>query len=384
LSKLTLSDDFKCDVRNTIIRSFPLSTDLIVYANDQGAKELALLVQKIVDDLGKSISIVSIAELETKVPKEGIVVVGGSIQSGKSLLGISRKLRNYDQLPITYLVGFAKYNDPVSYVKLKNDLIFNNGNRSLGRHNFVAIREMMLPINEHRINSWEREKEILKKIAAISYLPQEHLQLIEEREKFLRRANSAEVQGIGEVLFYSRPDNKEMVLGPTFAFWNDRDTKEVFSHQATVYYTISSLLQSLRYPSSERPKAPLGGGYIVKQLNPLLFDRFNEGIIHASFLRAAKPRELDYSADDASSSIIGSLIIRMLNEPDNDTSEGLPEFLMALCTKKLQIRSDHLATMETINLDPNKYPMSCILLEYAKIVLFNKQVESDTVVKTPF
>ena len=384
LSKLTLTDDFKNDVRNTIIRSFPLSTDLIVYANDQGAKELALLVQQAASDLGKNVSVVPISQFQTKEPKEGIVVIAGSIQSGKSLLDISRKLRKHEKLPITYLVGFAKYNDPVSYSKLKNDLVFNNGNKSLGRHKFVAIREVMLPINEHRINSWEREKEILKKIAAISSFPQKHLQLIGAREKFLRRANSPEVQGVGEVLFYSRPDNTEMKLGPTFAFWNERDTKEVFSHQATVYYTISSLLQSLRYPSQERPMAPLGGGYIVKQLNPLLFDRFNEGIIHASFLRAAKPRELDYSADDASSSIIGSLIIRMLNEPDNDTSEGLPEFLMALCTKKLQIRSDHLAAMETITLDAEKYPMSWILLEYAKGVLFNKQLESITDATIPF
>jgi hypothetical protein len=104
----------------------------------------------------------------------------------------------------------------------------------------------------------------------------------------------------------------------------------------------------------------------------LLFDRFNEGIIQSSVLRAAKPRELNYSADDRSSAIVGSLIEKMIKKPDEPSSEALPEFLMALCVGTLQIKPDHISNINNISFDKRKYPLSWILLEYLKTTLFGK------------
>ncbi|MFT6910110.1 MAG: hypothetical protein ACJAS1_006838, partial [Oleiphilaceae bacterium] len=315
VSKLVKNNSaFQEKIQNVVIRSFPLSADLIVHANDQGAADVAQKIQSEVSALDKSIDLTSISNIGTKEPQKGIVVIAGSIQSGKSLLDISRILRDYNELPITYIVGFAKYNDPKSYLKLKNDLKFNNGSPKLGRHEFLAIDEIILPINEHRINAWDRELNLLTKLKALPLNPCESLELIKERENLLRQATKSQSEGLGESLFFTKPDNTHMILGPTFAFWSDKDNQEPFHHQATVYYTISSILQSLRYERMRKNTIPLGEGYVVKQLDPLLFDRFNEGIIQASVLRTAKPRELDYSADDASSSIVGSLIIKMLSE----------------------------------------------------------------------
>ncbi|PYY69741.1 hypothetical protein CRX42_15020 [Pseudomonas jessenii] len=371
VSKLVSDNlNYQKKINNYVTRSFPLSADLIVHANDQGAYDLATSIKKEVKRLGKNISISSIDEIEACSPKLGIVVVAGSIQTGKSLLDISRKLRTFDQLPISYVVGFAKFNDWAGYTKLKNDLCYNNGNPSLGSHQFNAIEEIMLPINEHRTTSWDREHEVIKLAQQNIKLSNDARNLLNQRSLDLRQATDSENQGIGTNIFLQSPTKNDMKLGKTFAFWNDKDNSQVWEHQATVYFTISSILQGLRYSKNPKDPAPLKSGYILKQLDPLLFDRFNEGIIQASVLRSAKPRELDYSADDASSKIIGTLIERMVEKPDASTSEALPEFLLAICSSKLQIKKDHIKNLSVLNINSEKYPLTAALYDQAKALLF--------------
>ena len=378
VSALAVSNSkYQEKIKNFVLRSFPLSADLIVHANDQGAADLAEKIKMEVGALNKTVGVISIGELDPSSVRSGVVVVAGSIQTGKSLLDISRKLRLIDGLPITYVVGFAKYNDPISYGKLKRDLAFNNGSSNLGSHQFFAVEEIMLPLTETRVNSWVREQETLKKILGLSRNTEASTAAINDRESFLRTITSKDKQGAGVELFLQSPIGKAMILGKTFAFWNEADSQSEFDHQATVYFTISNILQGLRYSKPGRDLAPLKDGYILKQLDPLLFDRFNEGVIQASVLRAAKPKELDYSADDNSSNVVGSLIERMIMYPDISTSEALPEFLMALCSGKLQVKKDHIKNFPTLTLDPNKYPLTWALFEYAKDLLFNKKIEDE-------
>ena len=171
-----------------------------------------------------------------------------------------------------------------------------------------------------------------------------------------------------------------MVLGSTFAFWEREDTKVDFYHQATVYFTLSSVQQRLRTVKKKNGIAPLSEGYIIRQLDPLLFDRFNEGIIQSSILRAAKARELDYSASDRKSGIVGSLIERMLEYPESTESEALPEFLLALCTGKLQLRKSHIHTLAEVKVDDSKFPLLFMLLELVKTNVLNVQSRAEDAV----
>lgn len=374
VSRLVNEDaGFDEKIANFVKRSYPLYADYIVHASDQGALDLATKISMKVKELGKSVQLKSIFDIDDATISGGVVVVAGSIQSGKSLLDISRKLRHYKDLPITYVVGFAKFNDPASFSKLKRDLTFNNGSKELGNHSFIAIEEIILPIYEHRSHSWERETDLIKAVKSMTINTSESLEKLEARDKFLRTAADSSMEGVGDHIFHFSPSNEKMVLGPTFAFWAEMDAQAQFEHQATVYYTISSILQSLRYLKPSRDDIPLGAGYIVRQLDPLIFDRFNEGVIQASILRAAKPRELDYSADDTSSKIVGSLVVRMMKNPLDRSSEALPEFIIALCTGKLQIKKDHLCEMFDTIFDKNKFPLMWILLEYAKTKLSGKE-----------
>lgn len=66
----------------------------------------------------------------------------------------------------------------------------------------------------------------------------------------------------------------------------------------------------------------------------------------------------------------------MLKFPDYDESEALPEFLLALCTKKLQVKLDHLVGLKNATFDDEVYPLLSMLVEYTKQQLFEPNTPS--------
>lgn len=364
------NDAYKDKVKHAICRNFTITSNYIVHCNDIGAEELALYIKNEVSLLGAEVQVVSSNKLSdlmssgdiTSDDVDGVMVVAASIQTGKSLLDISRLLRNFNEVPITYLVGFVKYNDEASYAKLKMDLRFCKN--QYGFHDFVEIEKIMLPLNEFRDTYYTKE---LKFWSSFSIDEPE----VRNRVEYLRQVTSTDKKGACRKLFLASPKGEDFSLGKTFAFWNEVDSSNGFSDQAPVYFTISSILQKLRYETSG--KAPLRRGYIIRQLDPLLFDRFNEGIIQASVIRASKPRELDYSASDESSKIIGTLLHRMIKFPKENFSEALPEFLLALCLNHLQIKKDHIRFLDSCDLNSLKeFPLLNIMISYIRKSMFDR------------
>lgn len=411
--KVIKEPEFQRKLKNKIERHFPLNIDLILHCKDKGAKELAESIQKITSKLDLDLNCYEGKIPDNVNPKKGIVIVAGSIESGKALLNISRDLRKHSHLPLTYIIGFAKYESISAYNKLKMDLKFTKAD--FGFHQVHEIEKIQLPIYAHKKHSWSVELDLLSELSSkyksddllSGVIEQRILQLKHaksetvvdvlvphvSRNKFLKylsnffntnniisqlkmsKANEG-IQGLGKELFLTSPEGKHLVLGKTFAFWNTEDNNKECSHQATVYFTISSIFQNLRTTRDKKGTIPLGEGYVIRQLDSVLFDRFNEGVIHACILRAGKSRELDYRTSDAKSQTVGSLIERMLVNPESDDSTGLSEFLLALCTKKLQVKKAYLTGFYSDKVDKIKHPMTWVLLEEAKKVLFDVQTES--------
>jgi len=67
----------------------------------------------------------------------------------------------------------------------------------------------------------------------------------------------------------------------------------------------------------------------------------------------------------------------MLKLPETEESTGLPEILLALCTKKLQVKKDHLLGFDSHSLDKRNHPMAWMLVEYAnELLLKNTEIEN--------
>jgi len=377
-------DSFKKRLDSSIKRNFPLWANYIFYCDDYGAKEIAEYIKnKILEsNPAQNIALMSVIEIRNLDDIHGAAIVAGSTQTGKSLLKISRELRKFENIPLTYFVGFSKYNDHNLFEKIKSDLTYSNS--EIGHHKFVSIEEMMLPVSEHRSTSWVREADEFRKIAAFlesqepSHEKDIKLHFVSERLKFLREATSDLKRGVGDNIYLPTPDGKQLFLRKSFAFWNSTENSTECLNQGIVHYTIASVLQGLRHGKSrDNSNAPLQESYIVNQLSPMAFDRYNDGIIQAALLRNAKPKELDFSKDRNNSAIITNLIchaIETISKNDNN-SDALNEFLMALCIKNLKITDIDFREIANKYISvPPEYLLTNILLEF----LHHRDMRKDT------
>ncbi|MGE4500954.1 MAG: hypothetical protein AB7C96_11455 [Hydrogenovibrio sp.] len=306
-----------------------LSRDMktIIHLEDEGSESLAKRIKE--KDSDELTLLPWQGRLsEDSVTEGSVLVVAGVISSGRKLLAISRALRNVldKKSTITYLVGFSKLPDSQAVKQLGDDL-------KQGGYEFKAIRTVSMPrFRENIKTAWDYELEFLKRHDDSDPLGDEESlpSLLKDRLNNLDPPNKN--------LFLNSPVGKELKLREGFAFWSSIEELDPLSaSQADVYWTMSAILHDLRTDNQN-----LGSIYHTNLLNPVCFDRFNDGVIQACILRAALPIELNYSIDeDASLHMLGTLkdIILKWN---SDQGEGALEFLMALVTKRLRLCTWHL------------------------------------------
>jgi len=81
-------------------------------------------------------------------------------------------------------------------------------------------------------------------------------------------------------------------------------------------------------------------------LSPRCFDRFNDGVIQASILRAAHPAELDYSIDEKLSRDMWHVLDTIFSANSTQAGEAALEFLLALAMKRLKLETKDLETLK--------------------------------------
>jgi hypothetical protein len=72
-------------------------------------------------------------------------------------------------------------------------------------------------------------------------------------------------------------------------------------------------------------------------LSPRCFDRFNDGVIQASLLRAASPAELDYSVAEQISGEMAQFLEIVFADESGQAGEASREFLLALAQNRLRL-----------------------------------------------
>src|SRR5690606_4608524 len=93
-------------------------------------------------------------------------------------------------------------------------------------------------------------------------------------------------------------------LNKNFAFFKFTNWKPEDIQQSKVYFSILSVLHNFRI--KKNIKQTIYERYIF---DPENFNRYNDGIIQASFLRAATNKELNYEIDRDSSSLMTTIIL---------------------------------------------------------------------------
>lgn len=330
---------FKSTLTKKLNKHFSRDIQTVISLDDEGSWALTKTIRAEIDD--ENIKWVKFSDISEEALKDSqsVFVVAGAITSGRKLLATARKLRGIlKSATITYFVGFSKLPNEVSFEQLKTDLCF-------GGFELVVLRSCNLPrFSEKSKSVWDIEKEKLSAFSEIenplSDTSEKLPNLLAARAKTLEAASSDD-------LFLTSATGQPLKLRETFAFWGGLQLRTQDSSQADVYWTIQAILHDLRM----RSDSGLATTYHSTLISPVCFDRYNDGVIQACLLRAAKPIELNYAVDEIYSRQMTDIIISIIKNWDNPQGEASLEFLFALWAGQIKLLDGHLKEITVLETD---------------------------------
>ncbi|MBK9278359.1 MAG: hypothetical protein IPM93_09310 [Candidatus Obscuribacter sp.] len=359
-SALLRTEQFMSRFDYLLNRTVPAQTRHVVYLNNNSLPFANLAAQRITPD--SSVQIIHADKLDsidssTQTP---VIIIGGVIESGRSLQDISRDMRRVcPNAPLIYLVGFAKTTGENRRESLNNTLTQSD---KPARHVFSLSERILLPPPESD-SAWHRELGLLREPSFNEIVPPALSSFITQRRSRLEQTSAALVDEI----FVSTVPGKPMSLQPGFVFWTEN--YKTNHSQADVFFTIASVLQQLRANSRnpDRVQKLESNWFQQTLLAPGNFGRFNDGVVQASLLRAAHPREMNYMASPIASQEMARIIRRIVESANSDRGEAAAEFGLALVTRRLQLCPADLKSI--IDVQASSTPLVATLLKACERVL---------------
>lgn len=319
-------------------RSIPARLDAVI-AVDADSVPLA---QLIASHVAQSVPVIARDEIDTLgTGTEGAIVIAGvAIESGRTLLDISRDLRSIaPHSPLLYVTGFSKSTGEPRREALERSLVQTHNPFP---YQFIAVERMVLP-GSSADNAWANELKFLIDPDVDALVTDALRPVIAQRVARLRKA----AQPLLDDLYLPNAE-VPLRLQPGFVFWPDKVLGRNSHTQADVFFTIASVLQRLRanvhYPDR---RAILSNWFQQTLLAPSNFGRFNDDCIQASLLRAAYPYELNFVDCPAESREMGRLVHRIVAACRTERGGAATEFLLALATGRLQICAGDLEAVLT-------------------------------------
>ncbi|HUH19527.1 hypothetical protein [Albibacterium sp.] len=314
----------------------PASLNYIIHLNDKGSELLAkYILEKTTCFSKNSIEVINQSELADKKISEhesgSILIVASCITNGKNLLYLSRYFRNYNNIRLIYFIGINRISDSDKHKELKSNIkygLYGSENSS-----FVEIETINCD-NSNTETPWEIELDHLREIQEGLNEPSS---FVTERITTITNFSNKTFKGGTQKIFYPDILGNELEIRKNSAFFNSNDYFEQVT-QSDIYFTISCVLNNMRNNSID---GLYQTNFVKNLLDPFIFNRFNDGIIQASILRAAKNDELNYSFSRKNSEDMLMLLKTFAKHSDEYQGEALMEFLYALSIGKLRLFKDH-------------------------------------------
>jgi hypothetical protein len=345
------SDYYKQSLDKLIEHKFPASASTIIYLDDRASEVIAKRCQELAQRYAggtRSVRLLPASMLsqpETIQSLTGtIVVVSGVVNTGASFAKVSLMLRGAtSKAGIWYLSLFSRTETEIQLKRVVSDLTF--GERP-GEFGFNQADKVYLPATTSRTwTSWQKEAHLLRAfLDANSSCTDPAMSWIGKRldDLTLRGQN-----GLVDELFWWNPAGETLKIRHGFAFWPADPNLVQHATQADVFFTITAVLHEARIgvdaSAAKDSGKPLGLRPWMQSehqrvvIAPSNFARYSDGVIQASILRAAEPRELDYSYSEEHSRTFAQIAIQIVRERNRQTGEAANEILVALALKKVQL-----------------------------------------------
>ena len=300
---------------------------------DSYSKGLCEKVKSHIISHSGSAEIVERAEEILSPTDTAIVIVAAVIESGQALADVSHDLRSIaPKSPLTYLVGLEKSSGLARRESLEKTLTESS---NLLPHEYVSVERVVLPPSSSE-NSWDEELNLWRMWLAENP-SSDYRNVIKDRIEQLE--GSAE--RITGNLFLTTDQESTLEVQPGFVFWPPSEEPPP-SSQADVYFSISSVLQKLRANSEslETKRSIRNNWFHQTRLAPENFTRFNDSLVQAAILRAAKRSELNYESSARESKEMASLTSRIIAASNKPRGGAASEFMLALATERLRLLPD--------------------------------------------
>lgn len=319
---------FEARLDYVLRRSIPSSMRHVI-AIDEDSVPFA---EKIGDFSGNQVTVVRRDQIDTiaRETDSAIVIAAVVIESGRSLLDVSRDLRSIaPHAPLQYLVGFSK-----STGAPRRDALDRTLTQTVNPfpYEVTEVEKMVLPLSSEA-SAWASELKLLIDPAVQALAPATVRPTIIARVARLRKAS----QAMYDDLFLANSPDRKLRLQPGFVFWPEGTPEKIHS-QADVFFTVASVLQQLRANAHRLAKSAIRSNWFQQTiLAPENFGRFNDDIIQASILRAAYPFEMNFADAPADSRETARLVRRIILAASTDRGGAAAEFLVALATRRLRL-----------------------------------------------
>ena len=253
-----------------------------------------------------------------------IVVVIPIVRSGQQILSLSRALRDIVcDRSIHYVVPVAM----VESEAVCQELIANLSYSAEGCRNRVKIMiTAFMPASRVR-TPWHAEKDW--------YSSQIGTRGLERMTAWRRTLLMEDWSALGprDQLYLPNKRHSELTLRKGFIF--DRRKKKKNLSADELYFTISAVLHNLRKVKVGGPlKEDISRHTVLDSGN---FDRYNDGAIQAAILRAALPREVDYSGCKDHSERLVSILRFALTAREKPHGDAAAEIALALAFGHLRL-----------------------------------------------
>lgn len=311
----------------------------IVPTSYLGAGTIADLAHAALPSVLREQAVVTASMALSAVPEEreaGTLVLSGCMDDTYELMGISRDLRSvHPGGSITYVSPIFRASSDSERRRIESNLTF--GDQGSKTFTLLSVVSVDLPrcAPDH---SWQLEYERLLELEYwCDYGDHKVPDTITERIELLRAAPGA---GLANDLFWPSPQGVALKLAADFTMIPTYDGRRVIS-QADTFAIVTSLFHKYRQGVAKKPRL-VCRTYERTVISPESFQRFSDGVIQASFLRAAREGEIAYGNCDE---IVSERMFAFLSGEVAGASEGgghaLMEYLVALLIGRLTLHPKH-------------------------------------------
>lgn len=336
------------DIRKDLIRHLrrfaPQPLALIVRVRITEDQLKRLITDAGIDDAVADASIIEWSDVASHAvlrDGQGVLVVFGCLSSHTVARQINASLRSkVNNGNVAYVSALTLAETPEQYLDLK--MFLGYGERGSDTFTYRDSRKLALPRRSGDENPWADELNLLSKLA------DQHIQELEARRSVLSSESTAR-DGI-----FLPGLNGPLTIQRDFVYLDTSAGAPSIS-QADVFAVVSNLFAAARSGSNDLIKKPSGNNAVALTqsvyghvlLTPEAFMTFNDGVLKASLLRAARKSDLIYAVDPGYSMRMSEIVLAELAGWSAGTGDALPEMLLALATERLRLRDAEVAVIRT-------------------------------------